>query len=55
MQGINAEVAAEPAPGKSSKPDERLACDEEVDPATEYMAVGGTCGPAARMGLLPAG
>ncbi len=40
MQEINAEVSAKPAASKA-KPDERLACDEEAEPAAEYMAVGG--------------
>jgi hypothetical protein len=41
MSEIHEEVAAnKPAP-PGARPDAALACDDEADPAAEYMAVGG--------------
>jgi hypothetical protein len=56
MAGINEEVAANKPGVTGPRPDSALACDEEADPAAEYMAVrrgrtgrgearGGTPGP----------
>jgi hypothetical protein len=41
MSGINEEVAANKPGAAGPRPDAATACDDEAEPAADYMAVGG--------------